>query len=325
MCIIAAKYFEDIGWVGCKNRDRSYKPNIKFQLLKRNQIDKLVLRDEITGYTEGINEFGICILNASTSSVKKDEKEATIAKNKRKQNDNWTSPDGLKIRKALSNKNIDDVLESLIRDECTGNFLVFNEDECHILEAGFIAKLQTTDAEIEDEDKYIFEFVYKSDKISKKGGVVVRTNHGILIPQLGYQRGIDEKMDNSRTSSEKRYETVLKQIQKIQNPEQLLNCVSITKDKNPQLNPLRTKDPKKKSELCTTGQIVLYPEKLKMEYRPIWGDVNLSNINKINGKSSNLFLSILPFNWDEVIVDVDKNGSEIVKEGRTSFKDFVLR
>jgi len=24
MCVIAAKYFEDFGWVGVKNRDRNY-------------------------------------------------------------------------------------------------------------------------------------------------------------------------------------------------------------------------------------------------------------------------------------------------------------
>ena len=65
MCVIAAKYFKDYGWVGVKNRDRTYKPNILIKKSHRDNIDRIYIWDENTRYTEGLNENGTSILNAS--------------------------------------------------------------------------------------------------------------------------------------------------------------------------------------------------------------------------------------------------------------------
>jgi len=47
MCIIAAKYFKDVGWVGVKNRDRNYVPELSFLLLTRTQPHRLLMKDDM--------------------------------------------------------------------------------------------------------------------------------------------------------------------------------------------------------------------------------------------------------------------------------------
>lgn len=75
MCVIAVKYFEDIGWVGAKNRDRNYQPKVNIVQSNRTGVQRLYIDDALTRYTEGLNEYGVCILSAALS-VKNDEKEA---------------------------------------------------------------------------------------------------------------------------------------------------------------------------------------------------------------------------------------------------------
>jgi len=54
MCIVALKYFTDGGWVGVKNRDRNYKPNIRIRQSFRDDVERLYIWDDKTKYTEGI-------------------------------------------------------------------------------------------------------------------------------------------------------------------------------------------------------------------------------------------------------------------------------
>ena len=92
MCIVALKHFDDLGWVGVKNRDRNYKPSIMVKQSFSRGIERIYLYDEKTKYTEGMNENGVSILSACTQ-VKKDEKEGT----KVNPNSFEGSPDGKKI------------------------------------------------------------------------------------------------------------------------------------------------------------------------------------------------------------------------------------
>ena len=73
MCVIAAKYFPDTGWCGVKQRDRNYVPKLNFQRDTTNGVERLMYTDEMTGYREGLNSNGICILSASLK-VTDDEK-----------------------------------------------------------------------------------------------------------------------------------------------------------------------------------------------------------------------------------------------------------
>ena len=262
MCVIAAKYFEGTGWVGVKNRDRNYKPTIRIRQLMRKGVERLVIWDEVTKYTEGVNEFGVCILNAATD-VKKDEKIGVSrpkSKKPKRGDPGFYAPDGIRIRNALLEKTPEAALQFLIEAELRGSTLIFNEEKCYLLEGMH-------------EERGRKNWVYKVQEI-KKTETVVRTNHGILIDWAGYPKNSDdEHMINSRKSSEERLRVARQDILKVTEPEKMMDAASSTKNSNPQLNPLRIEKRHGKKILRTTGQIMLVPKEKTLHYRPIWGDV----------------------------------------------------
>ena len=65
MCIVAAKYFDKVGWVGVKNRDRNYIPEISFKDTSSHGVEILMFWDDVTQYCEGFNSGGVCIISAS--------------------------------------------------------------------------------------------------------------------------------------------------------------------------------------------------------------------------------------------------------------------
>ena len=93
MCIVIAKYFKGHGWIAVKNRDRNYIPELSFERLDHNGSERLLMQDNITKYTEGINQQGMGILSASLM-VLDDEKEITVRQK-------TPSRDGAKINQAL--------------------------------------------------------------------------------------------------------------------------------------------------------------------------------------------------------------------------------
>lgn len=262
MCVVACKFFKDLGWVGVKNRDRNYKPTVHIKQSFRNGIERLYIWDEKTKYTEGVNEFGVAIISAAVAT-KKDEKEGRT--------DNpdkvFYSPDGKKIRTALFEKTVEKAVKSIINLQVPGNTLVFSKDECWLVEGAF------------NEDE---EYIHKIKQI-KKTETVVRTNHGIMVPFAGYQDGpdADEHEKAARLSSETRLATAEKHIKKIDDGKQMLDCLSDTSNKNPQLNPLRTSETHGASIMVTTGQIMIVPSELTLHYRPIWSEIEF-NFNKID-------------------------------------------
>lgn len=273
MCVIAAKYFASTGWVGVKNRDRNYKPVIKIRKSFRQDVERLYIWDEITKYTEGINEYGIGILSASVA-VKSDEKEIDkVRKNKKKTN--IYSPDGKKIRKALLEKNINKAIKKLIELKLIGNTIIFNKEECFVIESA------------NNQNKY--EYKIKSIPQDK---TVVRTNHGILLKYTGYAPDrVDKFGNNSRQSSVNRLKIVREEIEKIKNPYDMLDCISNTDNKDPQLNPLRMDDRHIKS-IRTTGQIMIVSGDNSLHYRPIYCKT-IFDYDKINSPVSKTFFEII--------------------------------
>ena len=278
MCVIAAKYFEGTGWVGIKNRDRNYKPSMRIRQLMRKGVERLVIWDDVTKYTEGVNEHGVCILNAATD-VKKDEKIGvdTARKKKPKRGDpDFYAPDGLRIRNALLKKTPEAALQELIKDELRGSTLIFNEDKCYLLEGMH-------------EERGRKNWVYKVKEL-KKGDEVVRTNHGVLIDWAGYPKDSDdEHMQNSRKSSEERMRVAQKELSKVTDPTQMMDAASSTKNSNPQMNPLRVEKRHGKKILRTTGQIMLVPKERTLHYKPVWGDVNFDDDINSDTKSKTSF------------------------------------
>lgn len=270
MCIVALKYFKDKGWSGVKNRDRNYQPLITIKQSFRNDIERMYILDELTKYTEGLNEHGICILSAAVAT-KHDEKEGGKGRSK-----GFSSPDGKKVRTALFEKTIEDAMEVLIETRLPGNTIIYDKERAFLIEAAY------RDADRE-------KFLVKKIEIPQDE-VIVRTNHGILIPWAGYQPSDDPKEQASRDSSEARLKQVREDIKNVDDAQQMLDCISNTEDDEPQLNPLRLDDTK--GNLRTTGQIMIIPSELTLYYRPVHCKVEF-DFDKINSNKSKTFFQIL--------------------------------
>lgn len=281
MCVVAVKYFRKIGWVGVKNRDRNYQAKIKIIQSNRKGIQRLYIDDELTRYTEGLNEHGLCILSASLA-VKDDEKELSAASPRE---EDYSSPDGKKIRNALLCKTPELAVESLIENELSGSTYVFNETDCYLIEAGFNVKKEK--ATKENPRKFIYEMIpIPKDQIS------VRTNHGILIKQLGYaQNSDDDYIRRSRKSSESRHRYASEELKSIRTPMDMLDALAKTPDSDPFMNPIRIGNTKKK-DMVTTGQLLLVPKERTLHYRPIFSAVNFV-YDKLNGETAKTFFEII--------------------------------
>ena len=212
MCTVVVKYMDNCGWVGFKCRDRNYKPGIRFKQSFKDDVESLYMFDKNTKYSEGVNEFGVCILNAATA-VKNDESEAALArraeKAKAKKAGNWTAPDGYKLRKALKCKTPMEAAEYLASQRLVGNTAIFNQDTCLLLEGGRDKKQFEDSMKATSEDPNFewpkMEYVYTIKEI-KKSEILIRTNHGHILPWLGYQKNSDDdKQIKSRLSSESRF------------------------------------------------------------------------------------------------------------------------
>lgn len=284
MCLVAAKYFPGVGWCGGKNRDRGYRPLVRIVQSNRNGIQRLYIEDDSTKYTEGISEFGVCILSASLA-VKSDEKEGDKAgksSNKKKSSD-YASPDGKKIRDALYAKTPIEAVKHLIETKLSGSTLVFNEEECYVLELG---------KEVENDGEKSYEFDYKKIPHDE---IIVRTNHGVLLPQFGYEKDSDDPHEiRSRKSSEVRRKIALEELKKIKDPSEMMDAMAVRRE-NVQdvayMNPIRTGDITKK-EMVTTGQLLVVPAERTLHYRPIHSDVEFS-YTKINSPKNKTFFEII--------------------------------
>lgn len=270
MCIISAKFFPKVGFVGVKNRDRNYEVEINFRKSNRDDIERLYIWDEKTRYTEGLNENGVSIISASLLT-KNDEKEH----NKGEDTRDYYSPDGKKIRDALLCKTVDEAVQNLIENKLSGNTLVFDEDTLYCIEA---VKDVAND-----------KFYHKEKKVGKDE-MICRTNHGIWIPEAGYQRGINEEQTYSRISSESRHLIADHMTKIAKSPMDLMNRLTYHKLEEPQLNPCRLDDRPKK--LKTTGQLMLIPNQKTLYYRPIICEINF-DFWRLNQPDSKTFFELV--------------------------------
>ena len=100
MCTIIGKFFPDIGWVGLKNRDRSYKTTTDLNRDEINGIQRVTLSDEETLWCEGMNSYGVSILSSSLT-VEIHTENSHHSKN------------GERIKEALEGKTVKDAIKSL--------------------------------------------------------------------------------------------------------------------------------------------------------------------------------------------------------------------
>ncbi len=165
-CIIAAGV-----WGGkrslFKGRDRNYTPQIT---LVRDLIDGcevVYMRDDVTGWCEGMNEHGIGITNAALA-VGIDEAEGKLVKVTGK-----TTRDGKRILKALACDNLEDAVESICEymDGLKGHTFIATPDKVMCVEQTKAHECRVKELNPED--------------------LHVRTNHGHYHTDAGYTEGED--------------------------------------------------------------------------------------------------------------------------------------
>lgn len=329
MCVIIAKYIKEplsnaddtgTGWVGMKNRDRNYKPVISIVQSNSKGVEKTCILDSVTKYMEGINEYGVCILNAALQ-VSDDESAAAMARAHAREEDkksgDYKDPDGIKIKRALNCKTPKAAAESLIDDRMFGHTLIFNKDVCYILEGGRSKEDFEFNSAISEripEHEWNAPEYYHTLKEVSKDDYIVRTNHGHFLPWSGYQKdSSDVKEMLSRKSSESRHKAVIKNLKKAETIDDIISALSDISDKDTQMNPVRVGDYQNRTKLKTTGQILLIPALKELVYIPIWSQADATNFNKINSHKTETFYSLKAFN---------PNG--IITEKLSNFEGFLL-
>lgn len=274
MCVVVAKYFDDVGWVLGKNRDRNYPTQIRMVQSNRLGVQRLYIDDTTTRWTEGVNEYGLSILSAAFA-VKDDEKDG---KKSGPRSSAFMSPDGKKIRTALLEKKIDKALAYLIESQLDGATFISDGKDCYLLEAAH--------QNFERKDYY-----HKTIKLDPKKAYV-RTNHGILLPKAGYQDGDSPNEKKNRESTLARYDAVHSQLDGIETPFGVLKALSHCPNKNTFLNPIRTGDPKK-GDMVTTAQLLVVPKERTLYYRPLYSGIEIEAFHKLNGVESKTFFEVI--------------------------------
>lgn len=241
MCVIASLYLENQS-ILVKNRDRKYIADVEVIHELRNGVEVLYIHDIGTDWSEGINEFGIGITNA-TLMVNQDEREGVVVKKRT----NTISNDGKKIREALSLHNIDSTVKYLTDYK--------NKNQNHNGLKG-ITYVCTKDK------KYIIEGTNKHEPaitLYPTNSLIVRTNHGIIYPSAGYNKGIKRKSSVSRLDISHRELSNANKISEV------LDILSKQYTEDNFLNPYRRQS---EYQIFTTGQILMNLNTLTLQYCP---------------------------------------------------------
>ena len=220
----------------------------------------MYIHDKLTDWSEGLNEHGIGIVNASLA-VDFDEKEGDLAKqNLDKGKAPKVSHDGLKIRTALSKTKLSDAVQSVI------SFIGEDEKDVGVKGQTIIANTKFT---------FVIEMTSKHlpvvDKI-KSDKIVVRTNHGVEYPNTGYTKGI------KRQSSISRMDIAKQKLSQVKSVDKVLDALSKQYTKNPFMNPYRRKN---KFDMETTSQVMYNLDDLEFHLR--W-DVDHSEFDKYDNR-----------------------------------------
>jgi len=207
-----------------KNRDRNYTPKVKIIHEVREGIEVLYMTDVTTDWCEGLNEYGIGVVN-SALQVARDESEQRVVKSKGKK-----SKDGPRILKILESDSLEEAVESAKTYEggIKGHTIVADKN---------------TTYSIEGTRKHEF----RSRKVPE-GKMVVRTNHGIYYDNAGYTDGPNYE------SSVIRRDTARKTLRDAESPDDLATALMVARmdDRANPNNIVRHTD-----NMSTTSQMVL--------------------------------------------------------------------
>lgn len=242
--IVAAKIGGDV--VFAKNRDRRYVPDVRIVHEIRDGVEVAYIEDMMTGWREGMNEFGIGVVNTALM-VASDENEKKIVK---KTGDK--SKEGFKILTALRQRSLKRAVDSLVRDKILGHTLVGDANNVFLIEGTSQHKGAT--------EKLNY------DK------VIVRTNHGSAYPDAGYTSGEDYFSSQIRkVSAEHAAESAVS----AQDMLRLLRKKNYREKSKGHLNMTR-----ETNKMNTTSQLALDLSALKMYFNAISGKVNFKGVDE---------------------------------------------
>jgi hypothetical protein len=168
-CIIVSKEVDN-KFILAKNRDRAYKPVLEVIHTIMDGVEVAYLHDVTTDWSEGLNEFGIGVVNAALL-VGHDEAEHKIVKKGGK-----PGPDGDKMRNIIKQKNLKDAIKSALTYK--GKSKLALKGHTFISSPKHMVSIESTSK-------------HKPDvKLHNTESPVVRTNHGHLFTDAGYTNGI---------------------------------------------------------------------------------------------------------------------------------------
>lgn len=236
-----------------KNRDRMYKPIMKMyrEYHSDNDLELVYVKDEETGWMEGMNSVGIGIINTALL-VEHDEKELEKVKKTRKK-----LKDGKKIRRALTFDKIENAIDSLInyRNGIKGHTIISDNEKMFILEI-------SSDHGI----------TIKERNVDKP---LIRANHGFFQPSAGYTDGKDY------LSSVLRRSQIMDNLEELDDKDGNVDMFEImSTSKYGKSNPNNiVRDTK---TMNTTSQYYMDLGKLSFNFKPINGKIEFLGVEEIN-------------------------------------------
>ena len=259
-CVIA-RLTVDGNIILAKNRDRMYAPDLEVVHEIVDGIEIVYMRDTLTDWSEGLNDKGIGVVNASLM-VAFDEKEGDLAKDKAQMGKNGKpSYDGQKIRTALSKGKLSQAMRSVISYR--------GEDENDVGVKGMTIVSNS-------KHSFIVEMTSKHLPTIKRVGadeVVTRTNHGVAYPDTGYTGGIE------RDSSTERQQMSHDVLKNLSSKEHVLDALSKQHKSDKFMNPYRRDNTQ---EMTTSSQIMMDLANLKFEFRHDAGNSTFKGlVNKL--------------------------------------------
>ena len=275
-CVISSGVWEDSRCL-LKNRDRNYNPNLRVVHTSIDGVEVAYLEDLGTGWIEGLNEFGIGIVN-SALMVGRDEAEKKLVKTRGKK-----SKDGERVLKALSQRTLKEALKSLqtFRGGVKGHTILSDS-----------------------KSGWSLEMTSKHECVTKRlpgDKIHVRTNHGFEYEDAGYTEGSDY------ISSVTRQEEAAKALARVDRISDLAPALmkARKKDRSHPNNIVRDTD-----NMYTSSQMVVDLENLRLLLYLIKGKQTFKSV-EIKGRPKNPKIRVEIFDYDEG-ASVKKRASRIM-------------
>jgi len=231
-CTIVAVKLDDTV-VLAKNRDRGYVSRMEVIHEIVDGVEMVYWRDIDTDWSEGMNEYGIGVINSSLM-VRQDEKEGEKVK-KDPVGKKKISHDGAKLRKALTYKKMKDVIKSVVSYDAGDKKKVGVKGETFVASPKSVYAIELT-----SKDAPVIH------KISER--LDVRTNHGLTHKNAGYTIGIKKKSSHMRLKLAKEH------LKDVKTPQEVIDKMKERYVKNKFFNPYRLKN---QYNMSTVGQIMM--------------------------------------------------------------------